>query len=74
MQMTAIECRRKHGSRYLMTKAIKAGELQKVATGIYSDGSGCKDGEARIPLSARNAGFPETEDGKIEWRRVHGES
>lgn len=55
MLMTAIECQRKYGSRYLMAKAVKAGMLHKVATGVYSDGSRFRDVEllqTRYPASA----------------------
>lgn len=45
MLMTTSECIAKYGSFYRIEKAIRSGELRKVAHGVYSDGKRYRDVE-----------------------------
>lgn len=45
MLMTTSECLAKYGTCYRIVKAVRAGELRKVAYGVYSDGNRYRDVE-----------------------------
>ena len=45
MLMTTAECKAKYGSFYRIAQAVRGGELQKIAHGVYSDGKRYRDVE-----------------------------